>query len=162
MTLQSKFFVVCFALCFSAGCDQGLEPEPPPQYGIAGTIDFRNWPPSDSIRDLRLVAFKKFPTGDIVTEVLQGKARFTPSLAPYGAPAIPYSLILAPLQPGTFEYIVVAQQFGPNVFSDWRPVGVYYNSGDTTKPGSLFVPANQVVQGVNINVDFRSPPAPPY
>lgn len=158
--LRVFYFIFCFAV-FS-GCDQGLAPEPPPQYGIAGNIYFKNWPPPDSVLDLRLVAFKNYPSGDIVSEVLQGKARFTSTLGPYGADTISYLLLLSPLPPGIYEYIAVAQQFGSNLFRDWRPVGVYRNNtGDMTRPGSLFVPANQIVQGIDIKVDFRNPPQPP-
>jgi len=163
VTLQIKFFIVCFALCFSTGCDQGLEPEPPPQYGIAGTIYFRNWPPPDSVRELALAAFKVYPGGDVINEVFQGKARITFVSFVYGDSAASYALLFSPFPPGTYEYIAVGQRFGPNRFSptDWRIAGVYYSPGDTSRPGTLFVPANQVVQGVNIDVDFRSPPPPP-
>lgn len=157
----SFLFFSGFLLFFISSCDQGIVPEPPPAYGIAGTAYFSNWPPPDSIQDLRLVAFKSYPTGNVVNEVLQGNARFTNRLGPHGAAEISYTLLLSPLQPGTFEYIAVAQQYGPNLFADWRAVGVYYAAGDTTRPGTVFVPGNAIVQGVDIYIDFDNPPPPP-
>ena len=54
-----------------ASCDGGLAPperEAGPPY-ITGLITYRNWPPADSIRDLRLVLFKNFPPGDYILEL---------------------------------------------------------------------------------------------
>jgi len=125
-------------------------------------VFFRNWPPADSLFDLRVVAFKQYPSGDIISDVLQGKAKFTPKLQPYGAASIAYQLILEPLPPGRFEYIAVAQQFGPNVFRDWRPVAIYEDTTDSARvPLSLFVPANEILTPVDIWVDFQNPPPPP-
>lgn len=150
-------------VCVHLSCEQGLEPEPPPKYGISGTVHLTNWPSADSVIDLRVVAFKQYPSGDIIGDVLQGKAKFTPqTLGPYGAASIPYELILEPLPPGIFEYIAVAQQFGPNILRDWRAVGIYEDTGDTSRvPLPLFVPANEILSGVDIWVDFRNPPPPP-
>jgi len=147
------------------GCDQGLSPvslsSAAARHGIAGMITFRNWPPRDSVLDLRLAALKGLPSADIVNEVRQGRARFTETITPYGADSIPYRLFLAPLPPGRFSYIGVAQQFGPNIQQDWRLVGVYYTNGDTTSPGFVDVPEDSVVPGVNLTVDFLNPPPLP-
>jgi hypothetical protein len=147
------------------GCDEGLSPvsasSPASRHGISGAIYFRNWPPRDSVLDLRLAAFKGLPSSDLVSDIQQGRARFTDMLSPYGADSIPYRLLLAPLSPGRFSYIGVAQQFGPNIQRDWRLVGVYHAGGDTTSPGFIDVPADSVVPGVNITVDFLHPPPQP-
>jgi len=128
----------------------GLSPLP---YGISGMIYFRNWPPTDSIRDLRLVAFKNYPSQSIVTEVLQGSARYTETLQPYKADSIAYTLLLSPLPPGKIAFIAVGQQFGPNVQADWRLVGEYV---DTASQGAVFVPADSIISGINIRVDFNN------
>ena len=47
---------------FLAGCDHGLAPPSENQRtAISGTITYQNWPPADSLKDLRLVAFKEYP-----------------------------------------------------------------------------------------------------
>jgi len=160
---SNKYLAGLYLLFVSAntwltGCNQGVGPEPLPQYGISGVVKFRNWPPRDSVVDLRLVAFKNFSSQNIIAQLLAGEARFTDSLKPYGAASIHYTLLLSPLQPGNLSYIAVAQRFGASLFADWRAVGVFYRSGDTTHPGSVFVPANAVVPGINIDVDFSNPP----
>jgi len=148
-----------------SGCDDGLAPKtilaPQSIYGIRGTIYFKNWPPSDSIVDLRLAALKNPPSSNIFNDVIQGRVRFSGTLTPYGADSISYELLLAPLSYGTFSYIGVAQQFGQNIRQDWRVVGVYYAFGDTTQPGTVNVPADSIVDGINLTVDFQHLPPQP-
>jgi hypothetical protein len=148
---------------FFIGCDKGLAPAPEPQpYGFEGTIYFQNWPPRNNVIDLRVVVFKNYPPRNIFAEISQGNAKYSETLLPYyGSDSASYTLYLSPLPPGRYEYIVVAQQFGPNIFNDWRAVGVYYANSDTTSPAVLIVPENTVVRGVNINVDFQNPPPQP-
>jgi hypothetical protein len=158
-----KILTSVLFLLLLIGCDQGVAPAPElgtpaALYGISGMIDFQHWPPRDSIIDLRLVAFKTYPPQDILTEVLQGRARYTGTLTPYGADSIAYTLYLTPLPPGPLAYIVVAEQFGSNIQADWRVVGVY---GDSTGPFSVTVPADSVLENVNLHVDFEHLPPQP-
>ena len=166
LDLSAASLVLCsfFALLCPA-CDQGLSPGTSvrqiPVYGISGTVHFKNWPPADSIVDLRVVSFKTFPSQDILSEVLKGKAAYTETLQPYGADSIPYTLVLSRLPPGAFAYTVVAQQFGQNITADWRAVGEYHAAGDTSHPGSITVAADSILTGIDIVVDFRQPPPLP-
>ena len=57
-----------------------------------------------------------------------------------------------------YEYIVVAQQFGPAVFFDWRVVGQYDTTLTDTIPTSVEVFTDSVIKGINIYVDFDSLP----
>jgi hypothetical protein len=154
-----------FGLLLCPACDQGLSPEgsshPTPVYGFRGTVHFKNWPPRDSIVDLRVVSFKHHPSQNILDDVLQGRAGFTPRLQPYGADSIAYTLILSPIPAGAFAYTAVAQQFGQNINTDWRAVGLYLSAGDTSGPGSISVPGDSVISGIDIFVDFNNPPPPP-
>ncbi len=152
--------ITCLALFFHFGCDHGLTPEPIPPYGISGTVYFNNWIPKDSVFQLRLVLFKSHPT-NILLDVLAGKAIFTDSLKPYGAASIPYSLPVSPLPFGRYEYFAVALQYGANIFSDWKVVGVYSTPEDSGNASPIFVPANEMLQNININVDFQNPPPQP-
>ncbi|MBI3193193.1 MAG: hypothetical protein HYZ34_01855 [Ignavibacteriae bacterium] len=153
-------FVTCSIFIIQSGCDHGLAPEPVPPYGISGTIYFSNWIPEDSVFQLRVVLFKSQPT-NILLDVLQGKAIFTDSLKPYGAASISYLLTVSPLPSGRFEYLAVALQYGANIFSDWRVVGVYTTPADSGNPSSLFVPANEMLRNIDITVDFSNLPPQP-
>jgi len=123
-------------------------------------MTFAHWPPSDSVHDLRLAVLQNYPVEDLVGEVLQGRARFTDRL-PYGLDSIGYTLILAPLPPGHFPLVGVAQQFGPNIQTDWRIVGIYYANGDSSTPGGVDVPPDSIVPNINLHVDFQHPPILP-
>ena len=166
MTRLTRFaapwIVVLLAI---SGCDEGLAPSTTAtrsaSYGISGYVHFRNWPPVDSVVDLRLAALKSHPSSDIVSDVQSGRARFTESALPYGVDSAAYTLILSPLPPGIFSYIGVAQRYGGDIFHDWRVVGIYYNGGDTSAPGSVNVPPDSIVRGVNIFVDFNDLPPQP-
>ena len=164
--ISSHLFIACIlvGLLYNIRCNQGLAPENSQNsnsrpYGVQGVVKFRNWPPQDSIRDLRLGVLKNYPVTDIVNEVLQGRARFTDQLS-YRVDSLSYTLTLSPLPPGQFPFVGVAQQFGPNVQKDWRIVGIYYANGDTTKPGVVTVPSDSIVPHIDINVDFLHPPQP--
>lgn len=147
-------------------CDGGLAPperEAGPPY-ITGLITYRNWPPADSIRDLRLVLFKNFPPGDIVEEVLSGRAVVYPaigdtSLVPFFVDSLRYVFTAAA---GTYAYVVVAQQTGPNVQSDWRAVGQYDLDSDPSVPSPVTLADGDTTRGIDIPVDFVNPPPTPF
>jgi hypothetical protein len=157
--------VFCLLALFVSGCDEGIAPEEKVTIvktkGIGGTIYFANWPPQDSVRDLRLVAFFSYPPGDIVDDVLNGRARYTDKLEPYGADSISYLLDMTTIYIDTLKFIAVGQQYGPNIQTDWRLVGVYFSGGDSSLPGIVVMHQDSVINGVNISVDFNKlPPLP--
>jgi hypothetical protein len=128
-------------------------------------VTFSNWEAADSLYDLRLVAFSVYPPGeDIVTEVLQGRALVYPplgnsnTLAERGADSVSYTIGVSP---GTYPYVVVAQQFGPDVFQDWRAVGQYDLDTNLTLPSPVVVTEGVITQDIDIAVDFANlPPFP--
>jgi hypothetical protein len=147
-------------------CDGGLAP--PERAGgppyITGLITYRNWPPADSIVDLRLVLFKNFPPGDIVQEVLSGRAVVYPaigdtSLVPLFVDSLRYSFTAAA---GVYAYVVVAQQFGPNVQEDWRAVGQYDPDADPSIPTPVTLAEGDTTRAIDIAVDFLNPPPTPF
>jgi hypothetical protein len=146
-------------------CENGLSPESTPvstgkSYGIRGVIHFLHWPPQDSVVDLRLAILQDTTIKNLLNDVLQGKARYTDKI-PYGIDSEQYTLALQPLAPGTFPFVGVAQQYGPDVQKDWKVVGLYYANHDSSTPGSVVVPPDSVVPGINITVDFSHPPVLP-
>ncbi len=145
-------------------CEEGLSPSTGTTtghtYGISGVIHFQHWPPPDSILDLRLAALQNYPVASIPNEVLNGRARYSNAL-PYGIDSLNYTLTRAPLPPGTLPFVGVAQQYGPNIQQDWRVVGIYYAGGDTSHPGTVVVPNDSIVPGIDIWVDFSHLPPQP-
>ncbi len=114
-------FVFWFVLALSA-CDHGLEPPPAAKPGFGGRITYKGkWPPADSLVRLALVAFKHYPPTNILNDVLNGDAVYDTSLT-RNVGFQDYQFFTEPV---TFEYVVVAQQYGPDIFSNWRVIGVY-------------------------------------
>jgi len=148
-------------------CDHGLKPVDEPEIikytGLSGTIHYKNWPPQDSVLLLKLVVFKKYPPVNIVSEVLAGSAITYPEeLAeglPYQADSTEFEM---QLEAGRYEYICVAQQYGNNIFMDWRVVGQYDITLQDTIPTAVTVAADSMVSGINIFVDFDSLPPQPF
>jgi hypothetical protein len=151
-----------------SGCSHGLGPTsaPPVQSGFGGTVYFvSGWPPSDSVYNIRVVAFRDYPPQNILQEILQKRAIYYPSdlttkiLDVDSLPYHFYSPDVVP--PDTFRYVVVAMQYGSNVYTDWKVVGAYGYSGAVGEPKSVMVSANTFTNGININVDFQNlPPTP--
>lgn len=156
-----RFVLVLFSLLLTS-CENGLSPETTAapavkNYGISGVIHFRNWPPNDSVLDLRLAVLKDTSINNLLNDVLQGKARYTNTIH-YGVDSEKYTLLLPPLSPGIFPLVGVAQQYGPDIQKDWRVVGLYYANNDSSAPGAVVVPADSIVPNINITVDFSRPP----
>ncbi len=150
--------VVALAACE----DHGLSPvnavETP---GFSGTILIRStWPPQDSVRDLRVAAFRHYPPTDILSEIVNGSAVFSDEL-PYGADTIRYSVRSADLK-GIFEYVVVAQNYGPDPFRQWRAVGVYNLAGDFTIPAPIDLGTGRYLREIDLDVDFINLPPQPF
>lgn len=167
-TLKRTLRALLSILFILSGCSQGLEPEPQPQqtvlpYGIAGKFFFTNWPPSDSVRNLAIIAFKTVPQGNLFDIVIDPqRAKYKIDVAPYGVDSVEYELLLAPTASGLFEYIAVGQQYGPNILNDWRVAGLHSSPGDTSRnPAPVFVPAGVIVGDIDIYVDFDNLPPQP-
>jgi hypothetical protein len=164
---QKLAFIVVLIVSLSS-CDKGLQPTsealPPPETGaFAGLITFQNWQLADSLYDIRLVAFRVFPPGDIVNEVLQGRAVIYPSiggdqLVTRNTDSLRYTVVVPA---ATYPYVAVAQQFGPDVFMDWRPVGQYVVDTLLSQPSPVIVQVDDTLRSIDIHVDFANLPPPP-
>jgi len=165
MSARTLFLVTFLVVVF--GCDKGISPsaQPPPPAGyMSGTIRYRHWPSSDSLIDLRIVAFSLFPPSNIVNEVLAGRAAVYPplgdsALVPFYVDSLSYAFSLSS---GEYQYVAVAQQFGPNITSDWRAVGQYDLDSNLVVPSPVTINPNDTTAHVDINVDFDNPPPPPF
>ena len=158
-----------------AGCDKGLAPPVPEPWtefsGFSGVLHFQNWPPVDSVQELRVVAFHKYPSdsSSILQLLISGEAVVFPpigtkSLLRYGADTISYVMTTdsTSLAVGTYEYVVVAQKYGPNIFADWAPAGLYTKNLGSFDPSPVEVIFHRITPGYDIYVDFHKPPPKPW
>jgi len=162
-------------LLLLSGCDRGLAPPAPEPWtefsGFSGTIHFKNWPPLDSVQELRVVAFRHYPSdsSSIFQLLVSGEAVVYPaiglkSLLQYGADTTSYVMTddSTSLKVGIYEYVVVAQKYGANIFSDWKPAGLYTKTPGSFVPAPVEVILNRITPGYDIYVDFHNPPPKPW
>jgi hypothetical protein len=180
LTLFRRWSSVCAALAitfiFAASCDEGLKPPPiPPVTSISGMIRYvggrASWPQRrDSVWTVRVVGFRQFPPMDLISDILQGRAYFTPqalaidSTLPLYADSARYSLILPDEPPARIEYLCVAMLVDTAKLlttQGWRVIGVYSTNANIQMPGQLSVIYGRDVQA-NITVDFKNPPPQPF
>lgn len=156
--------IVLSLITFSS-CDHGLAPPSENvnnMSGITGIITYENWP-ADSLYDLRLVIFKSYPPDNIIEDVFNGRAIVYPGLGDPGLPTyIDTTGFLVELNSGTYEYVVVAQQYGENPSTDWRAVGQYDTLAGDDLPTAITVYAGRLLEEINIHVDFNHLPLQPF
>ncbi len=157
-----------FSVLILNGCDGGIEPQPETQTGFGGKITFiGQWP--DSIIRTHLVIFKDplNSAGDFSAFNLRFVSTEIPlSTTEYNFSSLDSSVVpgTGEFQPGEYAYVAVAQSSVPQVSLnrvDWFVVGLYYNNGDTTKPGILGIHEKTFVDNINIICDFNNPPPQP-
>lgn len=149
----------------SSGCG-GIDPDAVrPFSGLRGTIRYvggaQAWP-TDSIYDLRVVAFEKKPQvpEDVLAAIVQQTAAFSPVMLPTLQDSTAYVLeVLA--TPRSFEYVVVALQNGPDFLKNWLMLDVYAPTGDPSVPGRVLVPSAGVID-LDFRVDFKNLPPQPF
>jgi hypothetical protein len=154
---------------FVAGCDTGLGPLNEPA-GFKGIIHFTNWPPADSVYELRLVAFETFPidSSSIILSLLRGTAVVYPPFGASGFPAFrdtvsyTFSTQGTTLQVKKYDYVIVVLRYGKNILNDWKPVGVYTTTPDSFDPTPVRVLLHKMTSDIDIFVDFHNPPPKPW
>lgn len=161
---------IMLMLTVLSSCDGGLDPiaaskATDAKPSISGLITYKNgpsaWPPADSIKDIRVVAFTRYPPPDIIAEVLGQKAFFTETM-PVAVDSSSYRLELPSPMPTSIAAIVVAQQYGNDITKDWRVIGIYSATGDNTQPTPLDLTSTTVWKNINITVDFSNLPPQPF
>jgi hypothetical protein len=161
------------AAFFSGGCNKGLGPIYE-ETGFEGVIVYSNWPPTDKVWELRLLAFEDVPTDSsslfqlIISaandpgHIVLYPALGTPGLSKL-VDSVHYKLTTSGsnllVQP--YRYIVLAWRYGPNLASDWTPAGVYTFDPENFTPATVNVRNRRLLENINIYVDFnRTPPKP--
>ncbi len=172
---MKKLFLILIlvSLIFTTNsCDKGIEPNPPPvssseKTGFGGTVTFNGtWP--DSVKLTLLVIFKNQLVTDqdfglpnlsfVVGSISNGTTEYI-----YNSDDNSYSSLFT-LQPGQYNYVVVAQSTKETISldrKDWFIAGVYCVNGDQSQPVSLIIDEGKRTQDININVDFNNPPPQP-
>lgn len=131
------------------GCDHGLEPPGEPITGAirAEITYFGQWPPQDSVRDLRFVAMRFVPTD--TSDFLQLNRLVFSDRLEYGVEA--QALTMEGVEAGPFLYAGVAQQYGSDAL-DWKPVGI------VAENDGVFIVRQDETTHVSVEVDFQDPP----
>jgi hypothetical protein len=156
-------------LLLLSGCNEELGPLNEPS-GLSGVVRFKNWPPADSVRDMRLIVFERVPrdSAGILLTLLAGGAAVYPVLGqpfPMFVDSLRYEFTTKSgtnLQLKNYEYVAIVQQFGQNILTDWTPVGIYTTSHDSVVPAPVRVLLHRIVQNIDIDVDFHNPPPKPW
>jgi hypothetical protein len=162
------FIALILATMIFIFCDKGASPtennQTPEKSGVSGTVYFKNWPSPDSLNDLRLIVFKNYPPTNIVSEILSGQAIVYPALGdtmglPFYVDSINYEI---ELDPGTYAYFVVGQQYGEDLYNDWLAAGEYDTTPGDTLPTPLVIVRYKMLKDIFIHVNFDSLPYQPF
>jgi hypothetical protein len=166
---------IALVAIFAVSCDGGLRPpEIPPVTSISGTIRYvggkASWPRRDSVWTVRVVGFRQFPPRDLIGDIFQGRAFFTPaalqldSTLPLFADSARYSLVFGDSIPTSIQYLSVAMLIDTARLlqtSGWRVIGVYSANGNQREPSTIPITRGKDHQA-NITVDFKNPPPQPF
>lgn len=183
---RTRFAVVMLTtfVLMTSGCDTGLGPLNEAS-GITGVVHIKNWPRQDSVLNLRVVALTAIPrlSGGItpgtylLIEWANGRGSFYPpgftgkglldslNANRYGVDTslrFTFTDLGSNLRVGEYAYIAVAQQYGPDVFNQWKVAGLYVIPPDTLNPAPVRVLLHRLTPNVDITVDFHNPPPQPW
>jgi hypothetical protein len=164
-----NWIIICssiIALTVIFGCDGGLEPEKKEVVDtkgyISGHVHFMDsgetWPPRDSVVELRVVAFKNYPPGNILAELFAGNAVYSDTLELFVDSASFEIVIEKP--PVEYKYIVAAQRYNDSLTA-WKAIGVYSLDGNPENPRQISVESGKTYP-TDIYVDFNKLPPQPF
>ena len=159
-------WLISILLIVTVSCDKGLAPETDNvEPGFSGTITFTGDWPTD-VTGTHLVLFKD----PLVSEedFSQENLVYLSQGIPYGVEQFDYNTLSASffnnIVPGEYAYLAIAQTTSAIPLPQrelWTVAGVYYSGEDTSQPGTIIIPQNTFVTGININCDFNNPPEQP-
>jgi len=154
--------LLLLVLLLTVSCDDhGLAPVPSEKPGFGGTITVVSaWPPADSLVDLRVVAFEKYPPENILLEVASGRALISAPLQ-FNIERQSYTIPADGIAK-TYKYIAVAHQYGDSLMTNWRAVGVYSAEGLPEQPYEIALDGSRFLGDVDIKVDFYNLPPQPF
>jgi hypothetical protein len=167
MGFNSATLIVLIFLLALYSCHEGLSPSDndnlPNTARLEGTVYFKgganDWPPEDSVKAVRIVAFKNFPPKDVIQEILSGNAYFTLSSVPLFGDSANFSINITDT-PVLLNYIAAAQQYTDSITAQ-RVIGVYSETNDNTKPSLLSIDGGKTYR-IKIYVDWNNLPPQPF
>lgn len=163
-----QFSVLIFlALFLQNGCDeQGLNPNNVVEPGFGGTISFvSKIPGADSLRDLRIVAVPYYPIDTLfqplILKVIDGIIPFSEDirLKADSGKTIQYEIFV---KPQTYYYVAIVQQYGIDVFSQWKVVSVFGHTITNPNPAAISISDGKFTGNINFVVDFYNLPPQPF
>lgn len=163
MIILPRLLILCILL-LAASCDKGLAPVEEGEAFLSGKIIYtagkEGWPQADSVHGIRIVAFREFPSSDIINEVVGGNAVFQLGSLPFFEDSTEFR-IRVEKAPVTFKYIVVAHQYKDSITSQ-RVVSVYNLENDpSAPPSSLHLKAGDT-SDIRLYVDWNNIPPQPF
>jgi hypothetical protein len=171
--IKQTVLLLSVLLLYYSGCDKGLTIDPT---GFSGTVRLKNFPSPDSLYELRIVAFKTFPSDSVglLLDLIKGNVYVYP---PIGTPGLQkfdslgrnidhynYTLLLqgSVAENTSLTYIAMAWRYSPNFFSDWRPAGIYTLQPGTFNASTVNIPKHTFITNINFECDFRNLPPKPW
>jgi hypothetical protein len=158
--MKPSFYLFLCLLFIATGCDKGLAP-PLPKPSLSGKVRFLSeWPPKDSMRLMALALSSDpppFAADQLIKNLLNG--RLLPVIASFGYGLSDTSFYYE-LDTGTYYYLGVAQQFGPDPNKDWRVVGFAHDANDSAL--TFRVGPHDAFKDLLIDVRFDSLPRQPF
>lgn len=160
------FLTALFLTAPFSGCDGGLDPDSVVEPGFGGTITYiSRIPPPDSLKDLRIVAVPYYPVDTLfqplIIKVIEGIIPFSADIRS-GADSgktVTYEMFL---KPKTYYYIAIVQQYGIDVFSQWKVVSVFQQSPSDPTPRIITVEDGKFTKNIHFTVDFYNLPPQPF
>jgi len=145
-------------------CDKGLAPEgEKPDSFLSGVVEFKGgidaWISPDSAAALRVAAFYKFPSENVINEVLAGNAIFNFLSYPMFVDSINFELKID-RAPAELEYIAVVLQTHPDSLFNQKLIGIY-SADFSLNHSPVFVGLGDRKE-IKIIVDWQNLPPQPF
>ncbi len=161
MRIFNAIWILTFlSVILLASCQSGLNPEIQKDSKLLGKLIFTSgrasFPPKDSIKDMRVVAFKTYPPTNVVADVLTGNAFFTDETLDYSKDTVDFEITI-PNPPVELHYIVAGYQYGS--IMEWRVIGVYHKGTDSITSLKTEKGKNYEIE---IFVDWNNLPPQPF
>lgn len=150
-------FLAAALVLLAVSCDGGLQPQVSSTscaVGICGVVHFRGAVP-ESTDYVRVVVYDSVPR---TLDGLIAFAGFSDPL-PLGPDSATYSCCITALRPGSYGWVLVVWKKLGLLTVNTAPAlleaaGSYLDPADTTRFGTVVVPAQGGVQGIDIVADF--------
>jgi hypothetical protein len=161
------YIILPFVFLFTS-CDKGLSPDLADEIvGFGGTVTFSGkWDPT--ITQTHVVVFEEPLLS--VSDFNVFNLKYVSSSIPNGTISYNYTTndeeaLISSIEPGSVSYIAVAQSLKDTITlsrKDWIVIGIYYEEGDSSRPGKLTIPESGFIENINIYCNFNNlPPQPP-